>query len=87
MHSYLYKLSEHIMAVIQIPMGGGVIGIDVPDFAMEATQQEILALQRQQLNLANNSVTSQNQISNSINNQTQTINKNDSNEDRRSWYI
>ena len=83
MHSYLYKLSEHIMAVIQIPMGGGVIGIDVPDFAMEATQQEILALQRQQLNLANNSVTSQNQISNSINNQTQTINKNDSNEDRR----
>ena len=37
------------MAVIQIPMGGGQIGIDVPDFAMEATQQDIAAYAAQQV--------------------------------------
>lgn len=41
------------MAVIQIPMGGGQIGIDVPDFAMEATQQDIAAYAAQQVTALN----------------------------------
>lgn len=39
------------MAVVQIPMGGGMIGIDVPDFAMEATQQDLLSYTQQQVNI------------------------------------
>ena len=41
------------MAVIQIPMGGGQIGIDVPDFAMEATQQDIASYAAQQVTALN----------------------------------
>ena len=41
------------MAVVQIPMGGGMIGIDVPDFAMEATQQDLLSYTQQQVNILN----------------------------------
>lgn len=41
------------MAVIQIPMGGGQVGIDVPDFAMEATQQNIAAYAAQQVTALN----------------------------------
>ena len=36
------------MAVINIPYGGQMVGIEVPDFAMEATQSDILSqVQRQ----------------------------------------
>ena len=41
------------MAVVQIPMGGGMMGIDVPDFAMEATQQDLLSYTQQQVNILN----------------------------------
>lgn len=41
------------MAVVQIPMGGGMMGIDVPDFAMEATQQDLLSYSQQQVNILN----------------------------------
>ena len=30
------------MAVIQIPIGGRPVPIEVPDFAMESTQQDLL---------------------------------------------
>jgi hypothetical protein len=39
------------MAVVQIPMGGGMMGIDVPDFAMEATQQDLLSYSQQQVSI------------------------------------
>ena len=38
------------MAVIQIPMGGRMVGIDIPDFAFENTQQEILNYAKDQAN-------------------------------------
>lgn len=37
------------MAIINIPMGGQSIPIDVPDFAMESTQADILAAANQQV--------------------------------------
>ncbi len=37
------------MAIVQIPVGGQMIGIDVPDFAMESTQQDILDIAKDQL--------------------------------------
>ena len=39
------------MAVINIPMGGRAVPIEVPDFAMESTQQAILQTS-QQMNAA-----------------------------------
>jgi hypothetical protein len=38
------------MAVIQIPMGGRMVGIDIPDFAFESTQQDILNYAKDQAN-------------------------------------
>ena len=37
------------MAIVQIPIGGRMVPIEVPDFAMEQTQQDVLDVQRQQL--------------------------------------
>ena len=37
------------MAIVQIPVGGQMIGIEVPDFAMESTQQDILDIAKDQL--------------------------------------
>ena len=35
------------MAQINIPMGGRSVPIDVPDFAMESTQEQLLATMQQ----------------------------------------
>ena len=37
------------MAIVQIPIGGRMVPIEVPDFAMEQTQLDVLDVQKQQL--------------------------------------
>ena len=42
------------MAIINIPMGGTSVAIDVPDFAMDATLQDLLQTSRTQLSTMQN---------------------------------
>jgi hypothetical protein len=45
-YKYIYKLfiqiSEQLMATVNIPYGGGAVTVNIPDFAMEGTQIDLL---------------------------------------------
>lgn len=67
---YLSKLSRWFMPIMNIPIGNQMVGIDVPNFAMEATQQDILDALRGQEAAARAGASAQTQTTNAVNSST-----------------